>query len=72
MKVKHLIKELQNAAPELPVYVWDEFTERYTPATDAEEGLLHKIENGKPVYDNDELVMFPAFLITYTRKETEQ
>lgn len=72
MKVKRLIKKLKNADPELDVYVWDELAESYTPSTDAEVGLLYQIENGEPVYKNDELVMFPAFLITYTRKETEQ
>ena len=64
MKVKELIEELKNVDPELDVYVWDHVEEIYEEATFADVDELYKLDCGERVYDeNDELVMFDAFII---------
>lgn len=66
MKVKDLIKELEQANPELEVYVWDAFSESYIEATFARVDELYKMDGDELIYDDeDEPVMFETFLITY-------
>ena len=66
MKVKDLIKELENVNPELEVYVWDAFSERYIEATFAGVDELYKMDGDEQIYDDeDEPVMFETFLVSY-------